>query len=62
VALHLNNVPAHIIQIMRRWSSDTFMTYIHSQLLSFAQHLSTYMFNLIPFYNAAAQCTTGHVV
>jgi hypothetical protein len=41
VALHLNNVPAHTIQIMGRWSSDTFMTYIHSQLSSFALNLST---------------------
>jgi hypothetical protein len=48
VALHLNNVPAHTIQIMGRWSSDTFITYIHSQLSSFTLNLSTYMSNPIP--------------
>jgi hypothetical protein len=63
VALHLNNVPAHTIQIMGRWSSDTFMTYIHSQLSSFALNLSTYMSNPRPFYNVTVpQCTTGPVV
>jgi hypothetical protein len=35
-ALHLNNIPTHTIRKMGRWSSDTFLDYIHKQIAELA--------------------------
>jgi len=50
-ALHLNGYDAKTIQILGRWSSDTFLTYIHHQIAAFSTGLSTAMANNIPFHN-----------
>ena len=54
LALHLNGVPAHTIQLYGRWSSSTFMLYIHTQLSCFSQGLSQQMALPVHFYNLAA--------
>jgi hypothetical protein len=43
MALHLNNIPTHTIRKMGRWSSDTFLDYIHEQIAVFSAGLSTAM-------------------
>ena len=58
-ALHLNGVDAKTIQILGRWSSDTFLTYIHNQLSAFSHGLSTRMSTDIPFHNTLINTTTG---
>mmetsp|Transcript_27613 Transcript_27613/g.66372 ORF Transcript_27613/g.66372 Transcript_27613/m.66372 type:complete len:359 (+) Transcript_27613:1217-2293(+) len=50
-ALHLNGYDTKTIQILGRWSSDTFLTYIHHQIAAFSTGLSTAMANNIPFHN-----------
>jgi len=60
-ALHLNGVPAKTIQIIGRWSSDTFLTYIHNQLSTFSQGLSTLMSTNINFHNTLINTTTGEL-
>ena len=59
MTLHLNGVDAKTIQIIGRWSSDTFLTYIHNQLSAFSHGLSTLMSNDIPFHNTLITTTTG---
>jgi hypothetical protein len=51
MALHLNNVPTHTIRKMGRWSSDTFLDYIHEQIAVFSAGLSTAMGKNILFHN-----------
>ena len=43
MALHLADTPSHTIQKMGRWSSDTFLVYIHSQIKCFAHGLAAKM-------------------
>ncbi len=50
-ALHLNGYDTKTIQILGRWSSDTFLTYIHHQIAAFSKGLSTAMATNIPFHN-----------
>jgi len=50
-ALHLNGYDTKTIQILGRWSSDTFLTYIHHQIAAFSHGLSTAMATNIPFHN-----------
>jgi len=50
-ALHLNGFDTKTIQILGRWSSDTFLTYIHHQIAAFSAGLSTAMATNIPFHN-----------
>jgi hypothetical protein len=50
-ALHLSGCDAKTIQILGRWSSDTFLTYIHHQIAAFSLGLSTRMATNIPFHN-----------
>jgi hypothetical protein len=50
-ALHLNGYDAKTIQLLGRWSSDTFLTYIHHQIAAFSRNLSTHMATHIPFHN-----------
>jgi hypothetical protein len=51
MALHLNGVQAHLIKKVGRWSSDTFITYIHEQIAAVSANLATVMTNNIPFHN-----------
>ena len=50
-ALHLNGFDTKTIQILGRWSSDTFLTYIHHQIAAFSTGLSTAMATNIAFHN-----------
>jgi integrase len=50
-ALHLNGFDTKTIQIMGRWSSDTFLTYIHHQISAFSHGMSSAMATNIPFHN-----------
>jgi hypothetical protein len=51
MALHLNKVPDRTIQILGRWSSDTFLIYIHQQIAAFSYTLSTLMSTNIIYHN-----------
>jgi Phage integrase family len=53
MALHLNGVPTRIIQIMGRWSSHTFLIYIHEQIAAFSENLSQQMSRNITYHNIA---------
>ena len=55
MALHLNRVPTHTIRKMGRWSSDTFLDYIHEQIAVFSAGLSTAMGNTIFYHNIGFQ-------
>jgi hypothetical protein len=55
MALHLNKVPTHTIRKMGRWSSDTFLDYIHEQIAVFSAGLSTAMGNTIFYHNIGFQ-------
>ena len=55
MALHLNNIPTHTIRKMGRWSSDTFLDYIHEQIAVFSAGLSTAMGRNIFFHNIGFQ-------
>jgi hypothetical protein len=51
MALHLYNVPTHTVRKLGRWSSDTFLDYIHEQIAIFSAGLSTVMGKNILFHN-----------
>mmetsp|Transcript_17741 Transcript_17741/g.31006 ORF Transcript_17741/g.31006 Transcript_17741/m.31006 type:complete len:116 (-) Transcript_17741:144-491(-) len=51
MAMHLNGEPTHTIQLMGRWSSDTFLTYIHQQLSAFSTNVALNMSNPVSFHN-----------
>ena len=51
MAMHLHNTPTHTIRKMGRWSSDTFLDYIHEQIAVFSAGLSTAMGKNIFFHN-----------
>ena len=53
MALHLARVPSKTIQKMGWWSSDTNLTYIHTQISSMSAGLATLMGSLHEFYNIA---------
>jgi hypothetical protein len=57
MALHLGGAPAHTIKILGRWSSDTFLLYIHEQLAGFSAGLSTAMSATSLSHNVAMQPT-----
>jgi len=54
MAMKLNGIDPVIIQKHGRWSSDTFMTYIHSQIGALTTGVSRLMLQHIPFVNV--QC------
>jgi hypothetical protein len=62
MALHLNNIPAHTIQKMGRWSSDTFLDYIHKQIAVFSTGLSTAMGKNIFFHIIGFQGITAPIL
>jgi len=51
MALKLNGKADSTIKIMGRWSSDTFITYIHSQIGALTVGLSVKMAREIMFHN-----------
>ena len=55
MALHLNHQSSATIQKMGRWSSDTFLDYIHNQIAAFSTGLSTAMSKNILFHNIGFQ-------
>jgi hypothetical protein len=62
MALHVNNIPAHTIRKMGRWSSDTFLDYIHKQIAVFSAGLSTAMGKNVFFHNIVFQGITAPVL
>ena len=55
MAMHLNKVDHNTIKKMGRWSSDTFLMYIHEQIAAFSSGISTQMSKPIVFQNIAFQ-------
>jgi hypothetical protein len=55
MALYLNKVDPSLIQLMGRWRSQTWLTYIHSQIAATTQALSRIMGRPILFHNTAAR-------
>jgi hypothetical protein len=50
-AMHLNGIPDSTIQKMGRWSSDTFLIYIHEQIAAFSRGVSKQMGLQVNFKN-----------
>ena len=59
MAMHLTRVQHDIIKKMGRWSSDTFLIYIHEQISVFSAGVSKQMTHSIPFHNIAFQPEQG---
>ena len=51
MALHLNNVSDNTIKKIGRWTSDTFLMYIHEQMAVFSKGLSHKMSKHFNFHN-----------
>ena len=51
MAMQLNGIDATIIKKHGRWSSNTFLTYIHEQIGALTAGVSHKMATYIPFYN-----------
>jgi hypothetical protein len=51
MAMHLNDISAHQIRKMGRWSSDTFLMYIHEQVAAFSAGISSKMAKEIGWQN-----------
>jgi len=51
MAMHLNNVDRDTIRKMGRWSSDTFLMYIHEQISAFSSGISEKMSTEIGWHN-----------
>lgn len=62
MALHLNHQSSATIRLMGRWSSDTFLDYIHSQIAAFSTGLSSAMSKNILFNNIGFQKITSPIV
>ena len=52
-AMKLNRIDDMLIKKYGRWSSDTFLTYIHEQIAGLADGISAAMATQIKFYNVA---------
>lgn len=62
MSLKLNGIDRDTIKKCGRWSSETFLVYIHSQVGAFTAGLSTKMDNIIPFFNIAHNVTFTYAV
>ena len=51
MAMHLNGVSRDTIRKMGRWSSDTFLMYIHEQISAFSVGVSKKMAKEIGWHN-----------
>ena len=59
MAMHLNGVPRDTIRKQGRWSSDTFLMYIHEQISAFSAGLSSRMSQNIGWFNIAGPHITN---
>ncbi len=50
MGISLAGTPVYTIMLMGRWSSDTFMRYIHKQVLSFSHGIAAKMLTYEEFY------------
>ena len=53
MAMHLAKIPDNTIKKMGRWSSDTFLMYIHEQISYFSKGVSKSMSQHVQFHNIA---------
>jgi hypothetical protein len=51
MALYLNNVPEKAIMLLGRWRSQTWLTYIHTQITAVTAGVSRLMSRPVVFYN-----------
>jgi hypothetical protein len=51
MAMHLNHIDRDTIRKQGRWSSDTFLMYIHEQIAAFSAGLSSKMSRHIGWFN-----------
>ena len=58
-AMHLNGASPLAIRKMGRWSSDTFLMYIHEQIAAFSEGMSTAMSTKIEWRNIAGPTLVG---
>ena len=56
MAMKLNGVDTITIQKQGRWSSTTFLEYIHEQIGAFSYGLAKQMAHYIPFQNMTSSC------
>jgi len=59
MAMHLNGISDNTIKKMGRWSSDTFLMYIHEQISAFSKGISQKMSTNVQFHNIAFQPSHG---
>ena len=59
MAMKLNGIDRDAIRKVGRWSSDTFLMYIHTQISAFSKDVASKMSNDIDFYNIAGPTLTG---
>ena len=59
MAMHLNGCTTLDIQKQGRWSSTTFLDYIHEQISAFAAGVSERMSRDIPFHHIAGPNVTA---
>ena len=59
MAMHLNGISDNTIKKMGRWSSDTFLMYIHEQIAAFSKGISQKMSKDVDFHNIAFQPIEG---
>ena len=50
MALQLSGVPPHLIKLLGRWKSDSFLCYIRKQVLELSQGVSQRMISVEKFY------------
>jgi len=62
MAMHLAGVSHSIIKKMGRWSSDTFLMYIHEQIAALSSGVSKQMSQSFEFHNIAFQPAHGPVL
>ena len=60
MAMHLNGASPLAIRKMGRWSSDTFLMYIHEQIAAFSKGMSTAMSTNIEWRNIAGPTLVEH--
>ena len=59
MAMHLNGIPHNVIKKMGRWSTDTFLMYIHEHISAYSAGISAQMTKPIHFRNIAFQPASG---
>jgi hypothetical protein len=59
MAMHLNNIKRDTIRKQGRWSSDTFLMYIHEQIAAFSAGLLAKMSRQIGWFNMEGPTITS---